>query len=299
MRRALILALGGIILVSLVLWAGGVWDQIGSYAAERQRGFQNSIARTLRALRGGDPGAMMLLMSACFAYGFFHAVGPGHGKILVGGYGLARRVPMLRLSAIALASSLGQAVTAIALAYAGLWLLALTRDQMIGVAERTMAPLSYAAIAAVGIWLFLRGWRRLIRRNAAENHADVGNEDICASCGHSHGPSLRDAEQAGTLREALILIGGIAIRPCTGALFVLIITWQMGIGLAGVAGAFAMALGTASVTIAVGLAASGLRGGVLRGFAGATALAWAVPVFEIAAGGLVVVLAVGLLMQTF
>lgn len=297
MRRALILALCGIATAILVLWLSGAWDQIAVYAVERQRGFQNTIARTLRALRGGDPGALALLMSACFAYGFFHAVGPGHGKILVGGYGFARQVPVLRLSLIALLSSLGQAVTAIALAYAGLWVLTLSRDQMIGVAERMMAPLSYGAIGAVGLWLVFRGLRRFARHAATQGRGASFGDGTCAGCGHSHGPTLDQAQSAGSLREALALIGSIAIRPCTGALFVLIITWQMGIALAGIAGAFAMALGTASVTIAVGLSAIGFRGGVLRSVAGNTTLQWAVPVIEICAGSVVMLLASGLMMR--
>ena len=99
------------------------------------------------------------------------------------------------------------------------------------------------------------------------------------------------------MRDALLLIGGIAIRPCTGALFVLIITWQMGIAVAGIAGAFAMALGTASVTVAVGIAASGFRGGLMRAVAKASALVWIMPLLEVIAGLVVVALSCGLLLR--
>ncbi|WP_299565874.1 hypothetical protein [uncultured Sulfitobacter sp.] len=297
MRRALSIAVLLAVVALGWLWLGGGFDALAVWAAEWQRAFQNGIARTLRALRGGEPGAYAALMTSCFAYGFFHAIGPGHGKLLVGGYGVARAVPMLRLSLIALLSSLGQAVTAVVLAYAGIWLLGLTRDAMIGAAERTLAPLSYALIAGIGGWLLLRGARHLWQARAPHDHAHTGDGAACSSCGHSHGPSLEEAGAATSLREALLLIGGIAVRPCTGALFVLLITWQMGIAAAGIAGAFAMALGTASVTVAVGIAASGFRGGVLRSVAGARSLVWIVPVIEIAAGAFVIVLSVGLLVR--
>ena len=299
MRRGIGLALLLACAVLAWLWMSGAFEQMAVWAAGEQRNFQNGIARTLRALRGGDTGAFALLMTSCFAYGFFHAIGPGHGKLLVGGYGLARSVPMLRLSMIALLSSLGQAVTAIVLAYGGLWLLGVTRERMVGAAEDWLAPLSYALIAAIGLWLVLRGLARLRRAQITQGHSHEGGTDTCNSCGHRHGPSLDEAETATSLRDALVLIGGIAVRPCTGALFVLIITWQMGIPIAGVAGAFAMALGTASVTISVGIAATGFRGGVMRSLANASALTWVMPMLEVAAGLVVVVLSGALLVRLF
>ncbi|MCE8508241.1 hypothetical protein KBY28_07240 [Ruegeria pomeroyi] len=292
-----------IVPVALVLallgwfWLSGGFDQLAMWAAGEQRDFQNRIAQALRGLRSGQGGALLLLLSVCFAYGFFHAVGPGHGKVLIGGYGLGRRVPVLRLAAIGLAASLGQAVTAIALVYAGVAVLDLGRQHLVGVTERVMAPASYAAIALIGCWLVWRGVRRLVaaRQPTHEHHHHDG--ETCSHCGHKHGPSLSEVEQIGTLREALALIASIAIRPCTGALFVLILTWQMGIALAGIAGTFAMALGTASVTVGVGLASAGLRGGVLG-----AASAWrfagvALPIVELAAGLVVATLAGGLFLR--
>lgn len=297
MRRALAIALCASCAVIAWLWLSGGFTGIATWAAGEQRAFQNGIARTLRALRAGDAGAYGLLMSSCFAYGFFHAIGPGHGKLLVGGYGVARNVAALRLSVIALLSSLGQAVTAVVLAYGGLWLLGLTRERMVGAAEQWLAPFSYSMIAAIGLWLVWRGMARLRRAQEVHGHEHHGNGETCSGCGHRHGPSIAEAEQAQSLRDALILIGGIAVRPCTGALFVLIITWQMGIPLAGISGAFAMALGTASVTIAVGIAAVGFRGGMMRSLAGVSALTWVMPVLEVTAGLVVVVLSIGLLLR--
>ncbi len=312
------------LVLCLLLWWGAqdVLAPLGEWAAGHQRAFQNQIARSLRALRAAEPGALSVLMLVCFSYGFFHAIGPGHGKILIGGYGMARAIPWARLGVLALVSSLGQAVTAVVLVYGAIMLLQLGRDSMIGIAEDTMAPVSYAAIAGIGLWLLLRGLGKMFRRSdpadgtgdpqpATSPHAHGGHQHCshvppsadpvaqpCADCGHHHGPSLAEVEAVSGWREALLLIASIAVRPCTGALFVLILTWQMGIALAGVAGAFAMALGTASVTIAVGLAALGLRDSALALFTRAGRAAQVVPVLEVGAGFLIALAAAGMLVQS-
>ncbi|MGB3244272.1 MAG: hypothetical protein WBB25_07045 [Sulfitobacter sp.] len=278
------------------LWGAGGLGQIGAWAAEHQRDFQNQMALALRAVRSGQPAAIWTLLAVCFAYGFFHAIGPGHGKVLISGYGLARRVAMLRLSVISLIASLGQAVTAVVLVYAGVLAFRLSREQLVGAADNVMAPVSYAMIVAVGAWLLVRGLRRLMARPAPPDHAPHGGGH-CDSCGHKHGPTVEEAGAVTSLREAALLIGGIAIRPCTGALFVLVITLGMGIPLAGIAGAFAMALGTAVVTIGVGIGAVGLRGGFLQGAAVSGLTTRVMPLVEIAAGILVVLGAGGLLLR--
>ncbi|WP_170465605.1 nickel/cobalt transporter [Ruegeria arenilitoris] len=313
MSKYLIVPVAIAIGLLLWFWGSGGFDQLAAWAAGEQREFQNQIARSLRAARAEQPEAVATLLTVCFAYGFFHAVGPGHGKVLIGGYGLGRNVAFLRLSAISVLSSLGQAVTAIVLVYAGVLVFQMSRDSLVGATEQVMAPISYGAIAAIGVWLIFRAVRSFARRYRTEkahhhdhdHHHDHGHnhhdhhhdDDVCADCGHRHGPTAEEVAQVGSLREAAVLIAGIAARPCTGALFVLILTWQMGIAMVGIAGVFAMALGTATVTTLVGWTSFGLRGGLLASASATRFAAVLAPTIELVAGLVIAVVAGGLLLR--
>ena len=291
MPRALIL-LGAVLGLGFVLlWALGGLDGFTAWAAASQREAQNALARALRHLRAGEPGALLALLTVCFAYGFFHAAGPGHGKVLIGGYGVARRVRMAPLMAVAVASSLAQATTAVLLVYAGVFVLGLTREAMVGLTEDIFAPMSYAAIGMIGLWLAWRGMRSYLRMQAEvpdhhhhhHHHHDHHEHGDACGCGHAHGP---DPEQVAALtgwRDTAVLIAGIAMRPCTGALFLLILCWRMGIDAAGIAGAYAMGLGTATITVAVAFLSVWAREGALEALSGGR-LARAAPLIELGAG---------------
>lgn len=288
---ALILATLGA--AALWLWGFGGADQVVRLAADTQRDVQNAMAAALRGLRAGEPGALATLWGLCFAYGFVHAAGPGHGKLIIGGYGAGTRVPAKRLAGLALGASLAQALTAIVLVYVAVFVLGWGREQMTGIADDVLAPLSYGLIGLVGLWLLIRGVRHL---RPAHNHAHEGHGETCASCGHAHGPTLEQAQTVRSWRDALVIIGTIAVRPCTGALFLLILTWRLGIDWAGIIGALVMGLGTASITVLVAFAAVGFRESALQMVShGAVArtLAWA----EILAGGIVMILAAQLILR--
>jgi nickel/cobalt transporter (NicO) family protein len=294
MRRGLSL-LGLAVALGLAgLWASGALAALGPALAEAQRAAQERLAGAVRALRGGEAGALAALLGLCFAYGVLHAAGPGHGKALLGGYGVARRVPVLRLSALAVAGAAGQAAVAVALVYGLVAVLGLAGRQ---VAEGGGAWVTHGGnlmVAALGGWLFWRGVRGMGQGGRVHRHDPEHAHG--PGCGHSHGPTADEAAAVGSLREAALLVGGIAARPCSGALFLLVLTWQLGIGAAGVAGAFAMGAGVAAVTVGVAALAVWSREGVLAALPGA-GIARVLPAIEATLGAVLLAAALVLLAQ--
>ncbi len=302
-RRTLILSLGAALCAAAALWLWGFGgaDWLADWAASEQHQVQNALARSLRALKQNAPGALATLLGLCFAYGFFHAAGPGHGKLVIGGYGMGQKIPLRRLALLALLSSLAQALTAVLLVAGGLSLLDWGRVELTGLTEEVLAPISYGLIALLGLWLVRRGVRKLIPPRAhdahaypephAHNHDHDPHSPVCGDCGHRHGPSLAEAAQVQTWRDGLAIIASVALRPCTGAVFLLLLTWRLDLMLAGILGTFAMGIGTASVTVAVAIAAVTLREGTLGRLSGTGARRIAAGL-EIA-GGLIIVLVAG------
>jgi ABC-type nickel/cobalt efflux system permease component RcnA len=309
MSRVVLVAGTVLALAFGLVWLLGGLDPVQAWVLEQQRQVQNALAGAVRAIKGGQPGAIFGLLSVCFAYGFLHAAGPGHGKLVIGGYGMARRVPFGRLAGVALASSLAQAAVAVGLVYAVVALLGLGRSQAEGLAEEVMAPLGTLMVAGVGLWLVWRGVAGLRAQGAessgSHHHHHYAHEDhhdhaphshgaVCDTCGHAHGPTVDEVQHLTGWRDTLALVAGIAMRPCSGALFLLILTWQLGIASAGIIGTFAMGLGTAMVTIGVAAMAVWAREGALASLPGQGAARF-LPWFEIIAGLVVAVAALSLL----
>lgn len=81
---------------------------------------------------------------------------------------------------------------------------------------------------------------------ADHTHADHSNADC--GCGHQHVADAEAINKASTLREYAGIIVTIGVRPCTGAVMVLLFANMVGLYWMGVLSAFAMAVGTALTT---------------------------------------------------
>ncbi|MEM7506737.1 MAG: hypothetical protein AAF415_08315 [Pseudomonadota bacterium] len=252
------------------------------------------MARGVHALRASEPGALFLLISAAAAYGFVHAVGPGHGKYLIGGVGLGSRVSSRRLVGIALTSSLAQSVWAIILVYGGFWLLQSSAQHLTSITEDLLAPISYLAIGMIGALLIWRGTRGLSRAVANSRHA--GHAHTEAECGcSSHRLNHDDVAQLKTVRDTVALVLSVAVRPCTGAVLVLIIAWQLDLQIAGMAAVIAMGLGTGALVSVVALSSVGLRGFAQARLQEAAVAHVAAPCLQLLAGGLIIWFSVSIL----
>ncbi len=225
-----------------------------------QAQFYRALTGALSLLRREGTG-LWTLAGVSFAYGVFHAAGPGHGKAVISAHILAsERATALRAFALSLAAALVQAAIAISLVLALFGLMKATAAAM----SRTTALIetaSFAAIALLGLWAL---WRKAGVLNEALN----GNAAACAP-GCRHGAALAaPAPAPGGWLHNLSVAFTAGLRPCAGALIVLTLALSQGILTAGIAAAIAMALGVALTTGALALlavafkrAALGLAGG--------------------------------------
>ncbi|MEM9231676.1 MAG: hypothetical protein AAGB10_18940 [Pseudomonadota bacterium] len=289
------------VLISLAVFWVADFNALSQWVLDQQRAFQNQMAASLRALRAGDVGAYFALFAATGAYGFVHALGPGHGKYLVGGVGLGTSVPGLRLIGIAVASSLLQSIWAITLVYGGFALLQTSAQKLMFLAEDVLAPASYLAISMVGLVLAARGIRALLKKTTQPAFLTAGHRETHGhhcGCGHSHGPTPEEVNKVGSVKEAIALIVSVAIRPCTGAIFLLVITWQMDVKWAGGAAAIIMGFGTAALTSLVAVSSIAARRIAWVSADVSGTLGFAFPAVQIASGALICWISLGLLTIT-
>lgn len=194
----------------------------------------------LQAAKRGDswrPALGIVLIS--FLYGVFHAVGPGHGKLVVGSYFLTRRARLLHGFAMSGAAALVQAVSALLLVSVAAAVLELGSGRLLSYAA-DLETASYAAIAALGLWM---AWGVLRPRPC---------------CDHAHHPGHNhDAPPPTGLGRVLATGAAVGLRPCSGAILVLLFTLANEIYPIGILATFAMGLGVAITVSAVSLATLG------------------------------------------
>ncbi|WP_421857119.1 nickel/cobalt transporter [Oricola sp.] len=118
---------------------------------EMQRGFYREMTDALGSMREDGSAAWMLIVLS-FAYGIFHAAGPGHGKAVISSYMLANETLLRRGVVLSFVSAFMQAFSAIVLVGAAYLVLRGTAVSMTD-ATRFMEVASYALIALFGAWL--------------------------------------------------------------------------------------------------------------------------------------------------
>ncbi len=89
------------------------------------------------------------------------------------------------------------------------------------------------------------------------DHGHDCHEHDC--CGHAHMPSPEQLEGEWSWSKALAIAFSVGIRPCTGAILVLVLAISQGMIWAGVLSTFAMAVGTAITVSALAALAVGSR----------------------------------------
>jgi ABC-type nickel/cobalt efflux system permease component RcnA len=149
----------------------------------QQQGFYRALTGALKGMRE-DGSRLWVLIGLSFAYGVFHAAGPGHGKAVISSYMLANEVALRRGIMLSFVSAFLQAATAI-LVMALVFLV--LRGTSVSMTDATwfLEVVSYVLITLFGVWLLWQkaGPRLLSLFGAGPAHS------LSAAHAHSHGHS--------------------------------------------------------------------------------------------------------------
>jgi nickel/cobalt transporter (NicO) family protein len=204
-----------------------------------QRQFQLAMTEHLHDISAGGSWATWSLIAASFVYGVLHAAGPGHGKAVLSAYLLTQRAAVRRGVGLAFAASFCQGLVALAIVYGLVFLTGLVMSETQAVI-RWVERASYALVVAIGVWLVWRALPGLVDpvRTAAEDHCHDGHRHQ-----HGHAPFPAADERNGLLAMPALVLS-IGLRPCSGAVIVLVFAQSVGVPWAGVAAVAAISLGT-------------------------------------------------------
>jgi ABC-type nickel/cobalt efflux system permease component RcnA len=106
---------------------------------------------------------------------------------------------------------------------------------------------SFALIALVGLMIVVvRSVRLMNIFKTPSSHSDAHRHDHYAhDCNHAHGPTANDLESPLSFRTFIGIVMSIGIRPCSGAVIVLLLAYALNLEMAGLLSVLAMSLGTA------------------------------------------------------
>lgn len=203
--------------------------------------------------REGTFSAIYALLVLSFFYGVFHAAGPGHGKAVISSYLLSNETEVRRGIVLAFLASFVQALSAILLVSVLLLAFDFTSRGTNDVVPY-LESASYALISIIGGWLLWRAFRHRSHNHdhAGHDHGGASDHDH-AGHHHEHVPLPEMFRDGKSVKELAAIVLAVGIRPCTGAVLVLIFAMAQGIFLAGAAATFAMSIGTAITVSALAL----------------------------------------------
>jgi len=257
-RRVWPLALLAVALAGAAFALWQHWPQILLQSVIWQKGLHQQMTQLLQQVKT-DPrqaGAMLMLFS--LAYGVLHALGPGHGKVVITTFLAthpARLTTTLRLTLLA---SLLQGAVAIGLVTLMLVILQ-TSSRQLHLSSYWLEKGSYLLVIGLGLWIGARAIKRLWRQRRPRAAVTIHRlraahqHDAHCGCGHAHVPSAQQVAGAVSVKTQLLLVASMGLRPCSGAIMMLLFSRVIGVYLWGVLSAVAMALGTALTISAIGL----------------------------------------------
>jgi nickel/cobalt transporter (NicO) family protein len=253
-----LLVLAGAAHIAWLYWPELLFKTVGW-----QKSMQQQMAQLLHQVKAEPHQVGLALVLFSLIYGVLHAVGPGHGKVVIATY-LATHPAQLKSSLkLTFAASILQGSVAILLVTLLLGVLQLS-SRHLHQSSFWLEKGSFLLIIGLGMLLCFRAVKRLYQQiktlkpfkpqkmtlqhiqflSVAHVHSDN------CGCGNRHIPSARMLRAGDDWRTRLAIILAMGMRPCSGAIMVLLFARVIGVYWWGIVSAIAMAIGT-SLTISL------------------------------------------------
>ena len=143
---------------------GGPLAPIFLYVNYEQQAFYRALTKSIEAMRQ-DPWQLWTLIGLSFAYGIFHAAGPGHGKAVISSYMVANEIELKRGIGISFVSALIQGLVAVLVVGAAYFVLRGSGVTMT-MATNAMEITSFVMVILFGSWLLFRKLRAMMQSRA-------------------------------------------------------------------------------------------------------------------------------------
>lgn len=255
------------VLFAAIVWQGRLNARIEDAAEQLRRHDANA-------------GEWLTLLLMSFGYGMLHAVGPGHGKLVVGTWLGSRNARIAQALMLSGWTAAVQALSAIVLVIGAVWLARAGVGGVLAQAE-SLEIVSYALLCIAGGWTL---WTSLTRRDCCfdptaielvpkgplpRESGEISYLGAKLSQQRTRNqrrgllsrsvPVTADGASANSSPWTQLLATGFAagVRPCAGAIFVLVASVGAHVPSIGIAATFAMAAGVALTVTLVGLGSVG------------------------------------------
>lgn len=250
-------------LMTALLLSGGLlvwiyWSQILLQSVLWQKDLHRQMTQLLQQVAEQPHQAGLSLVIFSLLYGVLHALGPGHGKVVIATF-LATHPARVKTSIrLTLLASLLQGSVAIGLVTVMLVILQ-TSSRQLHLSSFWLEKGSYLLVIGLGVLMGYRAlralWRALRPRPAPLFRAFQPHHqhDAQCGCGHAHLPTPQQMQGSVSLKTQLLVVVSMGLRPCSGAIMMLLFAKVIGVYGWGVLSAAVMALGTALTISAIGV----------------------------------------------
>ena len=212
-----------------------------------QRQIHQAITEQITALKQGESLAGLWgLLLISFAYGVFHVLAPGHGKVIVSSYFIGHKAHWREGLWAGAMMAAGHTVTSIGIVTVLYLVMGFGQLQVLN--NTTYIELfGYGLIILVGLWLLFNAVRKEPTTCCAHHH-EHGH-----SHGHAHSHHYKPKNQGTKLFAVSSLV------PCTGSMVILLFTLANNVLWAGILAVISVALGMWITVTTIGLLSIFLR----------------------------------------